>query len=41
MTEVLEEIAQDFQGLDPDTLTLGGQEFADDPANRQNTNNMG
>lgn len=35
MTKVLEEVAQDFEGLDPDTLTLGGQELADHPVTRQ------
>lgn len=32
VAKVLEEIAQDFEGLDPDTLTLRCQEFADHPA---------
>lgn len=31
MTKVLEEVAQNFEGLDPDTLTLRGQELADHP----------
>lgn len=31
MTQVLEEVAQDFEGLDPDTLALRGQELADHP----------
>lgn len=35
MTEVLEEVAQDFEGLDPDTLALRGQELADHPVTCQ------
>lgn len=35
MTKVLEEITQDFEGLDAYTLTLGGQELADDPVTHQ------
>lgn len=35
VAKVLEEVAQDFQGLDPDALTLGGQEFADHPATHE------
>lgn len=31
MTQVLEEVAQDFEGLDSDTLALRGQELADHP----------
>lgn len=31
MTKVLEEVAQNFECLDPDTLTLRGQELADYP----------
>lgn len=35
VTKVLEKVAQDLQGLDPDALTLGGQEFADHPATHE------
>lgn len=31
MTEVLEEVAQDFECLDSDALALRGQELADHP----------
>lgn len=31
VTKVFEEVAQDFEGLDADTLALRGQEFADHP----------
>lgn len=35
MTKVFEEVAQDFESLDPDTLALRGQELADDPVRCQ------
>lgn len=35
MAKVLEEITQDFEGLNTYTLTLRGQELADDPVTRQ------
>lgn len=34
MTKVLEKVAQDFEGLDPYTLALRGQEFADHPVSQ-------
>lgn len=35
MAKMLEEVTQDFEGLDAYTLTLRGQELADDPVTRQ------
>ena len=32
MPKVLEEVAQDFEGLDSDALALGRQQLADHPA---------
>lgn len=38
MAQVLEEVAQNLESLDPDALALRGQQFADNPARHTHVN---